>query len=98
MNTKPIVIACALLATFAARAGAEEVVVPMHQAEATGAGAALGSIRATDSRYGVVFTPDLAGLPAGIHGFHVHTNPSCDPKEQNGKMVGAVALAAGGVH
>ncbi len=94
MNSKPVVIACALLATVAAHAGAAEVVVPMHQAEASGTGAALGSIRATDSRYGVVFTPELAGLPAGIHGFHVHANPSCDPKEQKGKMV--PALAAGG--
>lgn len=94
MNTKPIVAACMLAAAFSCGASAEEITVPMHQAEASGTGAALGSIRATDSRFGVIFTPELAGLPAGIHGFHVHANPSCDPKEQNGKMV--PALAAGG--
>ncbi len=43
-------------------------------------GKSVGTITATSSPYGVVLTPDLAGLPqgaAGLHGFHVHTNPSC---------------------
>jgi len=34
------------------------------------------------------------GLPAGLHGFHVHENPSCLPGEKDGKKV--PALGAGG--
>lgn len=53
-----------------------------------------GTITYEATPYGVLFTPALTGLPSGIHGFHMHENPSCAPKEQNGKMV--PALAAGG--
>ena len=31
---------------------------------------------------------------SGLHGFHVHQNPSCAPKDKDGKPV--AALAAGG--
>lgn len=39
-------------------------------------------------------TPDLSGLPAGAHGFHIHTNPDCGLAEKDGKIV--PSLAAGG--
>lgn len=55
---------------------------------------AIGNVQLTDSPYGLVLTPQLHGLPAGLHGFHVHANPSCDNAEQNGKLV--AGLAAGG--
>jgi Cu-Zn family superoxide dismutase len=42
---------------------------------------------------GVVLTPDLSELPAGLHGFHVHENPSCDPGDKDGVKV--AGLAAG---
>jgi Cu-Zn family superoxide dismutase len=71
-----------------------EVSAPMHIAESAGAGAAIGKVTVSDSPYGAVFTPDLKGLPPGLHGFHVHQNPSCDAKENDGKRV--PALAAGG--
>ncbi|TDQ59686.1 Cu-Zn family superoxide dismutase [Mesocricetibacter intestinalis] len=53
-----------------------------------------GHIRVTQSDYGLVFTPELKGLPAGLHGFHIHQNASCAPLEKDGKLV--AALAAGG--
>lgn len=46
----------------------------------------LGIITATDTAYGLLLTPDLNTLPPGIHGMHIHENPSC----ANG------GLAAGG--
>lgn len=49
---------------------------------------------AAETPYGVVFSPALEGLPPGVHGFHVHENGSCAPKEKDGKTV--PALAAGG--
>lgn len=70
------------------------ITVDMKAASETGAGASLGKVVIQETKYGLVFTPTLSGLSAGLHGFHVHENPGCDPKEQNGKMV--AALAAGG--
>ncbi|QDZ28055.1 superoxide dismutase family protein [Noviherbaspirillum sp. UKPF54] len=72
----------------------ETLTVPMNIVDETGVGASVGQVTISESPYGVVFTPALTGLPPGLHGFHVHENPSCEPKEQDGKMV--PALAAGG--
>jgi Cu-Zn family superoxide dismutase len=70
------------------------VTVKMNFVDGSGIGASAGTVTLTASRYGVVFTPELAGLPAGLHGFHVHENPSCLPGEKDGRKV--PALAAGG--
>ena len=71
-----------------------DVTVPMHMATEKGPGKAVGEVVLSDSKYGLVFSPKLNGLPAGLHGFHVHANGSCDPKQENGKVV--PAGAAGG--
>ena len=68
--------------------------IKMHAVDANGNGAEIGAVTATENRYGVVFTPKLSGLAPGVHGFHVHENASCEPKEKDGKRV--AALAAGG--
>jgi Cu-Zn family superoxide dismutase len=65
----------------------------MNTINAEGAGKPIGSVTITESPYGLVFSPSIEGLEAGIHGFHVHENPSCDPKDKDGKPV--AALAAG---
>ncbi|MEC6797173.1 MULTISPECIES: superoxide dismutase [Cu-Zn] SodC [Photobacterium] len=57
-------------------------------------GMVAGTISAEQTKYGVVFTPHLEGLPAGLHGFHVHTNPSCGTTEKMGKTI--LGGAAGG--
>ena len=75
-------------------AQAEELVIPMHLTNSTGIGSAIGTVKASSSPYGTVFTPDLKGLTPGLHGFHVHQNPACGPAESDGKMV--PGLAAGG--
>lgn len=50
----------------------------------------VGDVTATDTKYGVEFTFNLNNLtPAmttGVHGFHVHENPSCE----------SAGMAAGG--
>jgi len=51
----------------------------------TDSGKSLGTINMEDTQFGILFTPDLKGLEPGVHGFHVHTNPSCDKK---GKAAG----------
>ena len=72
----------------------EALTVEMRFALDHGPGSPIGRINIVQTPYGVLLTPDLAGLAPGIHGFHVHQNPDCSPKEQEGKMV--AALAAGG--
>lgn len=68
--------------------------VSMNFVDENGVGAKAGQVVVTETKYGLVFTPALAGMPAGLHGFHVHESPSCQPKEKDGKKV--AALAAGG--
>ena len=79
---------------FASLVHADEVTVNMNLVNDSGIGQSIGSVRIRDGEYGLVLIPDLSGLPAGPHGFHVHENADCGPKDQNGKMV--PALAAGG--
>lgn len=85
--------AAALLAASPLVIGAE-VSVAVSLAEKQGAGAALGTVRIVETPHGLAFYPALKGLPPGLHGFHVHENPSCAPAESNGAPV--PALAAGG--
>lgn len=72
----------------------EALQVTMHLATPAGVGTTVGTISAIETPYGVLLTPELSGLSPGLHGFHLHQNPDCAPKEQDGKQV--AALAAGG--
>ena len=92
MKIKEVV--SAMLLAAAASAGASEMRVSMHMVDEKGMGKEIGSVTLTESRYGVVFTPSLGGLPAGLHGFHVHENASCAAGEKDGKMT--AGAAAGG--
>ncbi len=40
----------------------------------------LGEIVFADSSFGLLITPNLSGLPAGPHGFHLHQHPNCGDK------------------
>ena len=84
----------ALSIIFCAGNAFADTTVQINMVDATGVGSSVGSVSITESKYGMVFSPMLKGLPPGLHGFHLHQNPSCDPKEKDGKMV--PALAAGG--
>lgn len=57
-------------------------------------GAIVGQVELSDSRHGVVFTPALSSLPAGLHGFHVHANGNCGSSMKDGQLV--TGGAAGG--
>lgn len=92
MKFSSLAIAFVLGATCAG--AADTLSVPMNLVDTGGVGTSLGRITATQTKHGVVFTPALKGLPPGLHGFHVHENPSCAAKEKDGKKV--AALAAGG--
>lgn len=76
-----------------AQAASEKVDIRLATPE--GAGDSIGQVTIAETAYGLSFTPQLKDLPAGIHGFHVHANGSCDPKTTDGK---AVAAGAAGGH
>ena len=48
----------------------------------------IGTLTISENKYGVVFQPRLTNskLKAGLHGFHVHSQNSCDDK---GKAAGS---------
>lgn len=73
---------------------AEELVIHVNFVNEHGIGKDIGTITASDSQYGLLLVPQLSGLSAGIHGFHVHQNPDCGPAVKDSKQV--AALAAGG--
>ncbi len=80
--------------SFAAAHAFADLVVPINLVDEKGVGASVGQVTISESKHGVVFTPALKGLVPGVHGFHLHQNPSCDTNEKDGKKV--PAGAAGG--
>ena len=57
-------------------------------------GHSVGSIQIQHNPYGTVFIPQLKQLPPGLHGFHIHENPSCESSTQAGQII--LGGAAGG--
>ena len=88
---KNLLVAATLILCGTAHA---DITVEMRTADAKGTGKSVGQVVVSETPYGIVFSPSLAGLPPGMHGFHVHEYPSCGPKEKDGTVV--PALAAGG--
>ncbi|KTR46378.1 superoxide dismutase [Pantoea ananatis] len=91
MKVKTIAL-LTLLTCGAAQAASEEVTI--HEVSPQGIGKSVGTVNIEETQYGLQFTPMLAGLKPGIHGFHVHAKGSCEPGESEGKTV--AAGAAGG--
>jgi Cu-Zn family superoxide dismutase len=88
-------ITAALLGSACAIASAApEMGATMQMLTDTGTGDTRGTVKVTETRHGVVFTPALSGLPPGLHGFHVHENGNCGPTQKDGKPV--AGGAAGG--
>ena len=92
MKKTLMLVVAALLA--AAPAFADTVTIDMHLTSDSGVGEKIGTVKAEDTAFGLLLTPDLKGLPAGIHGFHLHEHGTCECAEKDGKMT--AALAAGG--
>lgn len=63
-----------LTASFSAWA---DMTVPIYSAGEPGASKLVGNIVISETKYGLLFTPHLQGLIPGVHGFHIHQNPSC---------------------
>ena len=66
-----------------------DTTVTLNAVDANGVGAAVGTVTISESPYGLVLTPALSGLAPGLHGFHLHQNPSCAAGVSEGKTVPA---------
>lgn len=64
--------------------------VNIYKLEDNNSKKAIGSIKIEENAHGLIFIPNLSVLPEGMHGFHVHVNPSCDTKD------GIIGGSAGG--
>lgn len=76
---------------LASAAQAEILMIPMHLVDEKGVQEQVGEVVVTPSEYGLVFTAAMQNLEPGLHGFHVHEAPSCDPLEKDGKVIPAGA-------
>jgi Cu-Zn family superoxide dismutase len=98
MNIKSTgaLLACALAmaAGTALAQSTDKLQAPMSLATPSGPGKMIGNVTITESKSGLVFTPNLSDLPAGPHGYHVHETGSCGANQKEGKVV--AAGAAGG--
>jgi superoxide dismutase, Cu-Zn family len=93
MRAHIAMLATAMVIVRAGTACAETVT--MNLIDASGVGKVIGTISLSDANEGLVVMPDLADLPPGDHGFHVHVNPNCGPGAgPDGQP--AAGLAAGG--
>lgn len=91
---KPFQFLLVIGALFICAAAQADTGITMNLVDEKGVGKEIGKITISESQFGLVLTPELTGLAPGWHGFHMHENPSCEPKEKDGKQV--PALAAGG--
>lgn len=94
MKTVLAIALGSLLGVSANAADSAKIVVQVQQLDVEKGNKDVGTVEITESAYGLVFTPKLVGLSEGLHGFHIHENPSCEPKEKDGKLT--AGLAAGG--
>jgi Cu-Zn family superoxide dismutase len=80
-----------LLLISALPAVAAEKVVTVNAVSTAGIGKVIGNIKLSDSANGLIISPELTGLTPGLHGFHIHENPSCDIADKDGKKVAGQA-------
>ncbi|MGD6737835.1 superoxide dismutase [Cu-Zn] SodC [Photobacterium leiognathi subsp. mandapamensis] len=91
MNKAKTLLFTALAFGLSHQALAQNLTVKMTDLQT---GKPVGTIELSQNKYGVVFTPELADLTPGMHGFHIHQNGSCASSEKDGKVV--LGGAAGG--
>ena len=72
----------------------QKQLITVHQVDANGVGASIGTVSFQQTPKGLLITPALGQLSPGEHGFHINENGSCEAAEKDGKM--GAALAAGG--
>ena len=61
----------------APEAPASSAEAQVQRATAEGAGENIGTVTFRDGSGGALISVNLAGLPAGPHGFHIHEHATC---------------------
>src|SRR5271163_4111918 len=93
-----LILRVMLISSFAvieaATAHAVTARATINSISVNGVGPAIGSVTFKDTKYGLMVTPNISGLPPGVHGFHIHDKGACGVAEHEGKM--AAGFAAGG--
>lgn len=56
---------------------AQSISVKFYTVVKGDAGQYLGKVTLQDTKYGLLISPQLSKLTPGLHGIHVHVNPSC---------------------
>lgn len=74
---KKIIIPAALFSLLSSTVLADTITVKMYRVAPSGQGTSIGTVKFTDTKYGMLITPNLYDLSPDIHGFHIHVNPSC---------------------
>ncbi|WP_434777950.1 superoxide dismutase [Cu-Zn] SodC [Neisseria sp. Ec49-e6-T10] len=74
---------------------AETTTINMNLVSQDGVGKNIGYVTVSETDYGLLFTPNLTGVADGVHGFHIHVNPSCDVSINKDNTI-TPAGAAGG--
>lgn len=69
---------CASAGSAGSAAATSPSAIVAHAPLATAAGAAAGEGRVEEMSGGLRLTVDASGIPAGVHGIHVHTTGKCD--------------------
>jgi superoxide dismutase, Cu-Zn family len=78
----------------AATAYAATAHATINSIDVNGVGPVIGTVTFKDTKYGLLVTPDISGLPIGVHGFHVHDKGACGRAEHEGKIT--AGFVAGG--
>ena len=78
MRIKKILSFAILSTVFIYSFAHASIAIPMFMTSTNGKGENIGTITAEKSLCGILLTPNLHGLPPGIHGFHIHVKPDCD--------------------
>src|SRR3990172_2964999 len=94
MKSLVVVVVVVLFLAIGSFTYGGDLVINIRAVSTEGVGKQIGTITASDSKWGLLLKPDLSDLPPGLHGFHLHENASCDAAEKDGKMT--AAQAAGG--
>lgn len=51
--------------------------VKLNFTASQGMGEPAGEIQITETKHGLLFTPNVHGVSTGLHGFHIHEKPDC---------------------
>jgi Cu-Zn family superoxide dismutase len=57
---------------------ARSLTVTFYRSAKKDQGPSIGTVTFKDTLRGLLIQPKLHGLKPGLHGFHIHQNPSCD--------------------